>query len=310
MKFEGVIPVMLTPFTADGAIDYVSLTKLTEWYINNGADCLFATCQSSEILKLSLEERVALTQHVVDVVDGRVPVLASGHISDSLEDQAEELTAIHNTGADVVILITNRLDRENQGGETLIRNFEALLPMLPEDITLGLYECPAPFRRLLTDDEIRYFADVPNMRVLKDVSCDLATVKRRLKICEGSQFSIVNANAAIALEAMQAGSNGFCGVFNNIHPDLYAWLLRHCHSNDPMVTELATFLATSAAAEAFGYPNIAKLMHYKEGRFATYQSRAIDGDIKDKFWAVEELLDHIIKGNEIFRNKLGLNYQM
>ncbi|CCO50205.1 DapA protein [Vibrio nigripulchritudo SOn1] len=310
MKFEGVIPVMLTPYTEDGSIDYAALTKLTEWYIDNGSDCLFATCQSSEILKLSLDERVALTKHVVEVIDGRVPVLASGHISESIEDQAEELTAMHNAGADAVILITNRLDKDNQGGDTLIRNFESLQKMLPQDITLGLYECPAPYRRLLTDEEIRYFSNVSNMRVLKDVSCDLEIIKRRLKICEGTQFSIVNANAAIALEAMRAGSNGFSGVFNNIHPDLYAWLFRNRHSGDSLVTELATFLATSAAAEAFGYPNIAKMMHYKEKRFVTYQSRVIDGDIKDKFWAVEELLDHVIKGNEIFRSKLGLSYRM
>ncbi len=310
MKFEGIIPVMLTPFKLDGQIDFDALTRLTEWYISNGANCLFASCQSSEILKLSFEERVALSKHVVDVVDGRIPVVASGHVSDSLDDQAQELTAIYNTGADAVVLITNRLDVNNVGGDTLISNFEKLLTLLPADITLGLYECPAPYRRLLTDEEIRYFSKVPNMKVLKDVSCDLETVKRRLRICEGSDFNIINANAAIAFEAMKAGSNGFSGVFNNVHPDLYAWLLKNKYSDDPLVQELATFLATSAAAEAFGYPNIAKMMHYKEGRFDNYQSRVIEGDIKDSIWAVEELLDHIIKGNEIFRNKLALDYKM
>ncbi|HCQ3824589.1 TPA: dihydrodipicolinate synthase family protein, partial [Escherichia coli] len=41
---EGIIPVMLTPFTADNKIDYLSLKRLIDWYIENGADALFAVC--------------------------------------------------------------------------------------------------------------------------------------------------------------------------------------------------------------------------------------------------------------------------
>ena len=40
---------MLTPFTADNKIDYLGLKRLIDWYIENGADALFAVCQSSEM---------------------------------------------------------------------------------------------------------------------------------------------------------------------------------------------------------------------------------------------------------------------
>ncbi|MDG2943735.1 dihydrodipicolinate synthase family protein [Exercitatus varius] len=306
MSIQGIIPVMLTPFTADNKVDYDGLRKLTDWYIDNDSNALFAVCQSSEILFLSLEERIKITETVINQVNGRIPVVASGHISETFEDQLEELTAIYNTGADAVILITNRLDPNNEGTAVLKANFEKLLAALPKDITLGLYECPVPYRRLLTDEEIRYFAGFQNMVVLKDVSCDLETVKRRVALTQNSNLKIVNANAAIAFEAMKAGSEGFSGVFNNIHPDLYAYLYKNRDSLDPIVQELANFLAICGAAESFGYPNFAKLMHVKIGTFANYNSRVIKDDIKVKYWAVEELLDHIMQASDRYRKKLHL----
>ncbi len=48
-KIEGIIPVMLTPFTDDNVVDYPGLGNLIDWYIANGADALFAVCQSSEM---------------------------------------------------------------------------------------------------------------------------------------------------------------------------------------------------------------------------------------------------------------------
>ena len=79
----------------------------------------------------------------------------------------------------------------------------ALLARLPRDMPLGLYECPAPYRRLLSDDELRRCINTGRFVVLKDVSCDLPTVKRRVAMVEGSPLSLVNANAAIAWDAIQ-----------------------------------------------------------------------------------------------------------
>lgn len=305
-QLQGIIPVMLTPFHADNEIDYDGLRRLTDWYIDNGADTLFAACQSSEIQFLTLEERVKITETVLQQTNKRIPVVASAHVSDSLDGQVEELTAIYNTGVDAVILITNRLDVNNQGTAALKQHFEQLLARLPKDIKLGLYECPAPYRRLLTDEEISYFADFDNMLVLKDVSCDLATVKRRVELTKNSNLKIVNANAAIAFEAMKVGSQGFSGVFNNIHPDLYAYLYQNKNSQAPIIQELAHFLAICGAAESFGYPNIAKFMHTKIGTFRHYNSRVMKDELLVKYWAVEDLLNHIMQASEDFRKKLNL----
>ena len=172
-----------------------------------GADALFAIAQSSEMQFLTLAERAALGHFVVKQVAGRVPVVVSGHISDDLSDQIEELTTAAETGADGIVLVTNHLDPKGTEPRRP-GHLNWLMEHLPSDIPLGLYECPAPYRRLLSDEELKICIDSGRFVVLKDVSCELATVKRRVAAADGSPLAIINANAAIAYDAMLAGALG------------------------------------------------------------------------------------------------------
>jgi 4-hydroxy-tetrahydrodipicolinate synthase len=269
MAIEGIIPVMITPFTEDGAIDYAGLERLIDWYLHQKVDALFAVCQSSEMQFLSLEERGALGRFVVKQVAGRVPVVVSGHISDAIDDQVRELTVAAETGADAVVLVTNHLDPKRQGAGTFRDTLGQLLARLPKDIRLGLYECPAPYRRLLSDDELARCIDTGRFVLLKDVSCDLPTLQRRVAMAAGSPLAIINANAAIARDAMRAGSRGFTGVFTNFHPDLYRWMRLSGDQHPAVADRLNTFLVLAALSEAFGYPVLAKLYHQRLDTFAS-----------------------------------------
>jgi 4-hydroxy-tetrahydrodipicolinate synthase len=301
---RGIVPVMLTPFDTDNRVDLGSLERLTEWYLRHGADALFAVCQSSEMQHLSLQERVQLARTVVAQTANRVPVIASGHIAESLEDQITELSAIAKTGIDGLVLVTNRLDPKHRGFDAFNHNLKAILTALPGDLPLGLYECPAPFRRLLSDEELKLCRDTGRFVVLKDVSCDLETIKRRLQLTKSTDFAVINANAAIAHASMRAGSQGFAGVFTNFHPDLYAWLYRNRDLGDLLVDELANFLALAANAEPMGYPVLAKLYHQRLGTFASATSRAITYDVQERHWALEPVLDHIQQGTGAFRERI------
>ncbi|ACR31298.1 dihydrodipicolinate synthase family protein [Burkholderia glumae] len=302
---EGIVPVMLTPFDQDGAIDYAGLERLIEWYLAHGSDALFAVAQSSEMQFLSLAERGALGRFVVERVAGRVPVVVSGHISDDPDAQAEELNVAAATGADGIVLVTNRLDPRREGSEAFAANLHRLLKRLPSDIALGLYECPAPYRRLLSDDELKLCIDTGRFVMLKDVSCELDTVKRRVALAQGSPMTILNANAAIAWDAMKAGSGGFNGVFTNFHPDLYHWLRNRADEHPALAQELSTFLVLSAVSEALGYPALAKLYHQRIGTFQSIRCRAIDYDVRERFWALDAVLDKIVEGTEHFRARIA-----
>ncbi|MBO5293951.1 MAG: dihydrodipicolinate synthase family protein, partial [Clostridia bacterium] len=106
MNFQvqsGVYPTMITPYKKSGEIDYETVEILVEWYWNEGCDGIFAACQSSEIMFLTLDERVKLTRTVIakakelaakDTSRKPMQIVASGHISDAFEDQVKELNAI------------------------------------------------------------------------------------------------------------------------------------------------------------------------------------------------------------------------
>lgn len=304
MKIQGIIPVMLTPFDEYGNIDWDSQKRLIEWYLKQGCQSLFAVCQSSEMLQLDLSEREQLARFTVEVVDGRVPVIASGHVGETLAEQITELTQMASTGIDCVVFVTNRLDPDHLGSEQLFKNVETLIKELPANMRFGLYECPVPFRRLLSDEEIIYFAEDPRFVVLKDVSCDLDTVRRRVELTKSANLVISNANAAIAFEAMKSGASGFCGVFNNFHPDLYRWLQDEGEIHTELAIELSRFLVLSAVTEGMGYPKLAKIFHQRLGTIRSSYSRAVPEDIMKKYWALEAILDHIEEGADYYRGRI------
>lgn len=176
---------------------------------------------------------------------------------------------------------------------------------LPSDIPLGLYECPVPYRRLLTDEELKICIDSGRFVLLKDVYCDLATVKQRVASAKGSPLAIINANAAIAYDSMLAGARGFAGVFTNFHPDLYKWLRTSGPQHPELAEEINTFLVLAAFSEVLGYPALAKMYHQRIGTFNSISCRVITYDVHGKFWALDAVLDKIVAGTEAMRGKIA-----
>ncbi len=222
---------MITPYNADGSVDLKIAEKYVEWYYEAGLTGVFAVCQSSEIFYLSQEERVALNAVVykkakqLEKSGGRkFTVVSSGHVSDTIEKQAEELNAIYNSGTDALILITNRLDRNNEGDDVFIKNAEALISLLPENAKLGFYECPYPYKRLLTPKILDWCVKSGRFYYFKDTCCDDDVIKQRCDLLKGSNFKLLNANCQTLLSSMRNGAEGYCGIMANFHPKLYAWL--------------------------------------------------------------------------------------
>ncbi len=303
---NGIVPVVLTPFKDDNQIDWPGYRALIDWYLAHGVDALFAVCQSSEMFFLSLDERVELASKTVEQVKGQIPVVASGHVSIDYDEAIAELLAISATGIDGLVLVTNRLGASAEANDhDVIKMLERLLADLPMDMPLGLYECPYPYRLLLSDNVLRFCAQSGRFTMLKDVSCDLPTVVRRLELVRGSPLTILNAHGAIAWPAIQAGATGFCGVFNSYHPDLYSWLLQHGSQHTELANELAVFLALSASTEAQGHPASSKLFHQRLGTFDSIHCRCMDVDLVQTYWGIEQILDYIDSGTQHFRRKIA-----
>lgn len=278
---DGVYPVMLTPFTPDNQVDYEALEKLIDWYIDAGAAGLFAVCQSSEMFCLTREERVSIARFVAEKAGRRAAVLASGHISDSLDDQAEELNAIAETGVDAVILLTNRLAEETQSDEIWLENLQYLLKRLPGDIPLGFYECPYPYKRILSPDLLKWCADTGRFYFLKDTSCDITNIREKLKVIEGTELKLFNANSATLLESLELGASGYSGVMANFHPEIYTWLTEHFREQPAKARLWNDFLTAASFIECKSYPVNAKHILMEKGIFNSIHTRTKSPDLLD-----------------------------
>ncbi len=255
-----MLTTMITPYKADGSIDFDTAEKYVDWYYENGLDGIFAVCQSSEIFYLSLEERVELNRRVykrAKELDKNFLVVSSGHISDTIEEQAKELNAIYQSGTDALILITNRLDINNEGDDVFIKNAEALLEKLPQDAKLGFYECPYPYKRLVTPKILDWCLSTGRFYYMKDTCCDAGETKKRCEQLKGSHFKILNANCQTLLETMRNGADGYCGIMCNFHPRLYSWLGKNFESEKAELVQsvIGTFGFTEAGLP---YPLTAK----------------------------------------------------
>jgi 4-hydroxy-tetrahydrodipicolinate synthase len=262
---DGMWPVMITPFTRQGEIDYKALAAVIDWYIENGSDGLFATCQSSEMFYLSLRERIQLTRFVREHTGGRVPVIASGHVSYAPEDQIREICAMADEGVDAVILISNRLAHQEEPDDVFLKRLDALLKAVPEDLALGFYECPYPYKRILSPQIVRYCVESKRFYFIKDTSCSMESISEKLSLIRGSHMKLYNANTATLLESLRAGAAGYSGVMANYHPALYAWLLHNWKTNPDQADFVQGILTMSSFIEMKNYPASAKCYMAMEG---------------------------------------------
>ena len=141
-RIGGIVPVMLTPFSFDGSVDLVGLDSLIDWYIGHGAAGLFAVCQSSEMEFLTLAEKISMCRRVVGQVNGRIPVIASGHTSAEPQAQLDELLAVAATGVDAVVLVTNRLDPNQEGEKVFLARMNWLIDKSPRASRLAFMNVP------------------------------------------------------------------------------------------------------------------------------------------------------------------------
>lgn len=254
---EGIYPTMITTFTEDNKVDYAGLEKLLAYYKKSGCDGIFALCLSSEIFHLSDAEMVEMMRFLARNKPEGLSLIASSHTSDDVDHGIRQLAAMAENGAEQPVIILNRLAMENESEDVVKRNAEKLFNTLP-DITFGIYECPYPYKRMVSDELLSWFAKSGRIGFLKDTCCNAEKIRRRLEIVKGTGLQLFNANTATLLDSLRAGGSGFSGVMGNFHADLYAALYRFHKANDPRADKLQAFLTIASMIESQLYPTCAK----------------------------------------------------
>ena len=290
----GVWPVMITPWTEDNKPDFKAIKQLCDWYVEKGCTGIFAVCQSSEMAYLTEQEKLDIARATAEAVDGRIQVVASGHTAD---DKATQFREIENMmkipGIGAYVLVSNRLDQKNEGEAVFEANAQEIFDRYPE-IDFGIYECPMPWKRLVSTEFLRKAGQQGRMVFLKDTCCDIQQIKEKLDICRDSNLKLYTATPSTLLESLRFGATGYSGVMANMQCDLYAWLC--AHPQDEKAEELSQELTICSLIERQLYPVNAKYYLSLEGLSITTECRSKRAeDLTTTFRTEVEMLRQITK---------------
>lgn len=294
LKEKEFVPVMLTPFGENGDIDFKGLASLTELYINAGAGGLFANCQSSEMYFLSDEEKLQIVRQVMEVADGKVPVVAVGNFGSTGEQQAEFINRIYDTGVKAVIMVTGLLAEEHEDDEVFDEKVFKLLSLTGQ-IPLGFYECPEPYKKVLTPEQLARFVASGRIIYHKDTCLDIAMVKEKLMMTAGhAAFGLYDAYAVNAVNSLKAGAAGLSCIQGNFFPELIVWLCKNYENANVGgdVEKVQQFLVESMDVVHHIYPTVAKYYLQKRGlnisTFTRVKAGYLSADVKEN---VDKLFD-------------------
>jgi 4-hydroxy-tetrahydrodipicolinate synthase len=300
--FSGLWPVMLTPFRNDGAIDWPGVDALTEWYLEKGATGLFAVCQSSEMFTLTPDERLELARRIVHRVDGRVPVVASGTFGGPVGTQAEFTRAMADTGIAAAVVLTNQFNSPDEDEASFAHQLERLLE-LTDPVPLGLYECPVPYKRLLSPELLSRLARTGRFLYHKDTVCDIELLKPKIDAVLGTPLVLFNANTPTALDSLRHGAAGISPIAANIYPELFAWLCARFRDRPEEARDLQRMLAVMEGVVVLRYPVGAKHALRQRGLPISTHCRATDPQLNPDDRA---LLGYLLETVEKLNGEWGL----
>lgn len=269
---------MLTPFDHNGAIDYPMLSRLTEYYIESGAGGLFANCLSSEMFELTEAERLSVTEHVIKAAAGAVPVFSTGTFAGTPEQQSDFMKRVYGLGVKAVIVINSVLAGEQEPDQTLDERVFQLIDRTP-GVPLGFYECPVPYKRILSAAQLRSYAQTGRVVYYKDTSLSLASIKEKVAaVTDFPTLELYDAYMVNAVASLRAGCTGLSCIQGNYSPELIAWLVEHV--DEPacreQVERVQRYLVASMEVMHDVYPVAAKYFLQQKGLpIDTYTRRKV-----------------------------------
>lgn len=300
------VPVMITPFNLKAKVDLDAVSRLIDFYLAAGVKGFFANCLSSEMYSITEDERLELTQHVVRYVNGRVPVVATASFGLTIEDKAEFTKKIYDTGIDAAIMITGHFANIEDPDEVLLKNFERMFK-LTGNIPLGMYECPAPYKRIIGPDVFRKLLSANRMVYHKDTSIDLEKVKAKLDILkqENNSLEFYDAHSPNAMYSLQMGARGMSSISGNFYPEILVWMVNNA-SNPGKLEEVKWLQSEISRVDPLihvAYPMSAKYFLRKRGLPVRTISRATALELTPE---QKKTLDEIHDSFRIWCDKLGI----
>jgi 4-hydroxy-tetrahydrodipicolinate synthase len=220
-KFRGLGIALVTPFQADGSIDFDALDRLIEYQIQGGADFLCIMGTTAETPTLSREEKRLLKEHFVERVAGRVPLLM-GCGGNNTAAILEELQTENWKGIDGVLSVCPYYNKPTQEG--LYQHFAAIAKTSP--VPVVLYNVPGRTGVNMTaETTLRLAREFENIVAIKEASGNITQMDDIIKN-KPKHFDVISGDDGITFPLITLGAVGVISVIGNALPAEFSRMVR------------------------------------------------------------------------------------
>lgn len=227
MQLRGCGTALVTPFHQDGSIDEAALRNLVAWQVESGIDFLVPCGTTGETPTLSHDEWLQVIDVTVEVVAGRVPILA-GATSNSTHDAVEKAREVATRpGVNAILTASPYYNKPTQEGQ--YRHFRAIAEAV--DKPLILYNVPGRTGANIEPATLARLAELPNIAGVKEASGNMAQIA---EVCNAvpEHFLVFSGDDAITLPVIALGGVGIISVASNEIPHEMAEMTRAALNND------------------------------------------------------------------------------
>ncbi len=210
LKFKGTGVALVTPFLADGSIDFPSLEKLINHTIENGVDFLVALGTTAETPTLSVVEKIAVLEYVAQVNNSRVP-LVCGLGGNNTALVLKDLDEFPLENVDGILCVVPYYNKPNSAG--VYEHFKAVAEATDKDIIL--YNVPGRTgSNMNADTVVRLANDFKNIVAIKEAAGNMSQ-SMQLVHSLPKNFSILSGDDDLVMPQIAAGFSGVISVAAN-----------------------------------------------------------------------------------------------
>lgn len=210
--FIGSAVALVTPFSADGSVNYEMIGQLLDMHLAEGTDAVVLCATSGESPVLSVDEYEKILRFGVKRIAGRIPVIA-GAGSNSTAHALELCKTAESAGADALLVVTPYYNKTSQNG--LIAHYSYLADRVQKPIII--YNIPSRTGVNVKPETYKRLAEHPNINGVKEANGDISSVARTVALC-GDEFNIYSGNDDQTLPMLSLGGKGVISVFANCMP--------------------------------------------------------------------------------------------
>jgi len=222
-KFRGTGIAIVTPFNADGTIDWDSFRNLINFWIDGKIEYLVALGTTGESPTIHGEEKQQVFSFVHEITAGRIPLVAGIGGNDTAQ-VLHDFKSFDLKGYDAILSVSPSYNKPNQEG--IFQHYKALNAETP--LPIMLYNVPSRTgQSVAADTQIRIAGECKKIFGVKEASGNFDLIMQLLKY-KPADFVVVSGDDALTLPMMALGAEGVISVVANAYPKGFSDMVRLC----------------------------------------------------------------------------------